>query len=54
MLRDPEQHKQCPKNFTGSECPCDCGHPGEKPVERLKAKEVGTRAQTRRKKADSD
>lgn len=36
MLEDPEQHRLCPKNFTSGECPCDCGHPGEKPLERLR------------------
>lgn len=37
MLPDPEQHKLCPKTFLSGDCECDCGHPGAKPIERLKA-----------------
>lgn len=46
MIRDPEQHKKCPKNFTFGQCECKCAHEGERaalePV-----KELGTRKKDR-------
>ena len=49
MLKDPAQHALCPRNFSHGQCPCECGHPGEKPVERLSAKRVGTPKRSRGK-----